>query len=104
MPASLLWKYVMRRFAILLSLSLCSLSVVAQDKPADEKGKPGASAPQAKGASKVPSKLVQDMKNAQGELTAQENLLAVKKKEVETINAKYDEDKRRYAELTKRSK
>jgi tetratricopeptide (TPR) repeat protein len=40
MPASLLWKYVMRRFVILLSLSLASLSAVAQDKPADDKGAP----------------------------------------------------------------
>jgi len=71
---------------------------------ADKKGKPGASAPPAKGESKVPPKLVQDMKNAEGELTAQENLLALKKKDVEAINAKYDEDKKRFAALTTKRK
>jgi len=68
---------------------------------AENKGKPG---PQAKGDSKPPPKLMQDMKDAEGELAAQENLLVVKKKEIETINAKYDDEKRRYAGLTKRSK
>ena len=67
----------------------------------DKKGKAG---PQVTSESKPPPKLLQDITNAEVELTAQENLLAVKKKEVEAINAKYDEDKRRYAELTKRTK
>lgn len=66
---------------------------------ADKKGK----AP-AKAESKVPSKLLQDIASVEGELTAQENLLAAKRKEIETINAKYDEDKKRFAELTKRGK
>jgi hypothetical protein len=64
---------------------------------ADKKGKP---APQAKAEVKVPPKLLQDMKNIEVELSAQENLLAQKRKEVDSINAKYDEDKKRFAELT----
>jgi hypothetical protein len=73
-------------------------------KQGDKKDKPGAPAPQAK-APKTPPKLLQDMKGAESELTAQENLLAAKKKEIETIDAKYAEDKRRFLELTtKRSK
>jgi len=70
----------------------------------DKKGASGASAPQAKGEPKVPPKLLQDVKNTEVELTAQEHLRGLKKKEIETINAKYDEDKRRFGELTKRSK
>lgn len=38
------------------------------------------------------------------ELRTQETLLATKKKEVAAINAKYDEDKKRYLELTKGGK
>jgi len=53
------------------------------------------------GKNKPPAKLEQDIKNAQFDLTTQEGLLATKKKEVESINAKYDDDKRRYLELTK---
>jgi hypothetical protein len=63
---------------------------------ADKKAKPAAPVKEAK----VPPKLLQDVKNAEVELSAQENLHALKKKEVESINAKYDEDKRRFAELT----
>jgi hypothetical protein len=68
----------------------------------DKKGTPPA--PQAKGESRVPPKLVQDMVSTENELAAQENLLAQKKKEIDAINAKYDEDKKRYAELTTRVK
>jgi len=56
------------------------------------------------GKNKPPVKLDQDIKNAEIDLKAQEGLLASKKKEVDSINAKYDEDKKRYAELTKSSK
>jgi len=56
------------------------------------------------GKNKPPVKLEQDIKNAQFDLTTQEGLLATKQKEVESINAKYDEDKQRYVELTKGSK
>jgi hypothetical protein len=55
-----------------------------------------------KGKNQPPAKLADDMKNAEDELKAQEASLAAKKREVEGINAKYDEDKRRYTELTKK--
>ena len=70
--------------------------------PADKKGKP-APAASAKGGGKPPPKLMEEIKAAEVDLQAQENLLATKQKEVEAINAKYDEDKRRFAELTKRN-
>jgi len=50
--------------------------------------------------SKPPPKLLEDINTAEIDLKAQENLLSVKQKEVESINAKYDEDKQRYLELT----
>ena len=55
------------------------------------------------GKNKPPAKLNQDIKNAEIDLSAQESLLAAKKKEVDSINAKYDDDKKRYAELTRGS-
>lgn len=55
-----------------------------------------------KGKGQPPAKLAEDMRNAEVDLKYQEELLAVKRKEVEHINAKYDEDKKRYAELTGR--
>ena len=48
----------------------------------------------------APAKLQSDVKSAQVDLEAQQNLLEVKKKEVESINARYDEDKKRFAALT----
>lgn len=54
-----------------------------------------------KGASSAPPKLIEDINNAEIDLKAQEGLLAAKKKEVDEINAKYDEDKKRYVQLTK---
>jgi hypothetical protein len=56
------------------------------------------------GKNKPPAKLEQDIKNAEIDLKAQEGLLAAKKKEVDSINAKYDDDKKRYIELTKNAK
>ena len=56
------------------------------------------------GKNKPPVKLEQDIKNAQFDLTTQEGLLATKKKEVDLINARYNEDKKRYNELTKGTK
>ena len=53
------------------------------------------------GKNKPPAKLEQDMKNSEIDLKAQEGLLAAKKKEVDLINAKYDDDKKRYLALTK---
>ena len=52
----------------------------------------------------VPSRLTADITNADIDLKAQEDLMAAKKKEVTAINTRYDEDKRRYAELTKGTK
>jgi hypothetical protein len=68
----------------------------ASKQAADKKGKPGVPPPSAK----PPPKLLDDIKTAEVDLQAQENLLGTKLKEVEGINAKYDEDKRRYLELT----
>jgi hypothetical protein len=56
----------------------------------------------AKAAPKPPAKLMEDIQNTEVDLRSQENLIDIKKKEVEAINAKYDEDKRRYSELTVR--
>lgn len=53
-----------------------------------------------KGGAKPPAKLAEDMQNAEIEIKGNEDLLAVKKKEVAQINARYDEDKKRYRELT----
>lgn len=46
-------------------------------------------------------KLNEDLKNAEIDLKAQEGLLAAKKQDVDAINARYDEHKKRYVELTK---
>jgi len=53
------------------------------------------------GKNKPPAKVMQDIQNNEIDLKAQQELLAAKKKEVGAINVKYDEDKRRYIELTK---
>ena len=63
-----------------------------QGAPAKAKG--------AAAAPKPPQKLADDVRAAEIDLDAQEQLLASKHKEVEGINAKYDEDKKRYLELT----
>jgi hypothetical protein len=56
------------------------------------------------GKNKPPAKLLEEIQNTEIDVKAQEDLLAAKKREVATINAKYDDDKRRYLELTKPSK
>jgi hypothetical protein len=53
------------------------------------------------GKNKPPAKVTQDIQNNEIDLKSQQALLAAKKKEVDAINARYDEDKRRYLELTK---
>jgi hypothetical protein len=53
------------------------------------------------GKTKPPAELAQKMQNNDIDLKAQQDLLAAKRKEVDGINARYDEDKRRYLELTK---
>jgi hypothetical protein len=67
-------------------------------KPGDKSAK---KAEPKKPAPKAPPKLLEDMHQAEVDLAAQQNLLETKKKEVEAINAKYDEDKKRYLDLTK---
>jgi hypothetical protein len=57
-----------------------------------------------KGGAQPPAKLAGDVKNTEIDLRAQEELLAVKRKEVDFINARYDEDKKRYGELTGRAR
>ena len=57
-----------------------------------------------KGGAQPPAKLAEDVKNTEIDLRAQEELLAVKRKEVDFINARYDEDKKRYGELTGRAR
>ena len=68
----------------------------AADKAA--KGKPADTKPHT--APKPPPKLLEDIKAAQTELATQQNALETRKKEANQINAKYDEDKRRFLELT----
>ena len=48
----------------------------------------------------MPKKLQDDINNNELDLKGQNDTLAAKKKELGEINAKYDEDKRRYLELT----
>lgn len=55
------------------------------------------------GKNKPPAKMGQEIKDNEFSIDTQENLLAQKKKEVDSINAKYDEDKKRYIELTRGS-
>jgi hypothetical protein len=48
----------------------------------------------------MPAKLKQEISNVDIEIKNSTSLLEAKRKEIVVINAKYDEDKRRYAELT----
>jgi hypothetical protein len=48
----------------------------------------------------MPKKLQDDIKNNEIDMKGQQEMLAAKKKELGEINAKYDEYKRRYLELT----
>ena len=52
------------------------------------------------GKNKPPAKLTEDIKETQASIKEQEGLLA-KKRDVSAINAKYDDDKRRFQELQK---
>jgi hypothetical protein len=51
----------------------------------------------------MPFKLKQDIANIEVEIKNQTELLDAKKKEIGSINAKYDEDKRRYVQLTQKA-
>ena len=53
------------------------------------------------GKNKPPVKLEQDIKNNEFDVKTQQDLLVGKKKDVDSINARYNDDKRRYNELTK---
>ena len=55
------------------------------------------------GKNKPPAKLLEELKNLEIDVKAQEDLLAAKKREISTINAKYDDDRKRYTELTRAS-
>jgi hypothetical protein len=52
---------------------------------------------------KLPEKLLQDIQNADLEIKNQQELMGLKKKEIGSINARYDDDRRRYVELTRAS-
>ena len=54
------------------------------------------------GKNKPPPKLNDDIRNTDFDIKTQEELMATKKKEVALINARYDEDKKRFAALTKK--
>ena len=56
------------------------------------------------GKVKPPAKLEQDVKNNEFDIKTQQELMATKKKEVAQINSRYDDDKKRYGELTKGTK
>jgi hypothetical protein len=49
----------------------------------------------------APAKLRDDVTSAENDLKAQENLLETKKREASAINARYDDDKKRYAAISK---
>ena len=53
-------------------------------------------------AAAPPAKLIEDMRAAEVDLELQEQALASRQKEAEAINARYDEDKRRFKELVRR--
>ena len=53
------------------------------------------------GKNKPPAKLSDDIRNIDFDVKTQEELMAAKKKEVALINSRYDDDKKRYTELTK---
>ena len=56
------------------------------------------------GKNKPPAKLNDDIRNADFDIKTQEDLMATKKKEVALINSRYDDDKKRYGELTRGAK
>ena len=53
------------------------------------------------GKNQPSSKLADDIRNTEFDITTQEELMATKKREVDQINARYNDDKKRYNELTK---
>ncbi|MBI4123808.1 MAG: hypothetical protein HY467_02800 [Betaproteobacteria bacterium] len=57
-----------------------------------------------KDGNKPPAKLQEDIRATEVDIEATQGLLASKRKQTEAINAKYNEDKRRYVELTRGGK
>jgi hypothetical protein len=55
-----------------------------------------------KGQAKLPPKLAEEIRQTEFDLKVQEEALETKKKEVSNINAKYDDDKKRYQSLVRR--
>lgn len=55
------------------------------------------------GKNKPPAKLAQDIQSAEFDIKTQQGLMATKQREVATINQRYDDDKKRYGDLTKNS-
>jgi hypothetical protein len=55
---------------------------------------------QESGKGTAPARLQEELTNAEIDLKAQQSLLDAKKKETVSINARYDEDRRRYREAT----
>jgi hypothetical protein len=53
-----------------------------------------------KGKGSPPSRLTDEARNAEMDLKYNEELLAAKQKEIEHINARYDDEKKRYTQLT----
>ena len=53
------------------------------------------------GKNQPPAKLADDIRNTEFDIKTQEELMATKKRDVERINARYDDDKKRYDQLTK---
>jgi len=49
----------------------------------------------------LPEGLQHDLKTVEADLQAQQQLLEVKKREADTINARYDDDKKRYSALSR---
>ena len=68
---------------------------------AGDKGKAKPGAP-ARNIAKPPPKLVEDMRTAEVDMKLQEQALEQRRKNVAVINAKYDDDRRRFLALTKR--
>jgi hypothetical protein len=58
-------------------------------------------ADQHKGKGELPEGLQHDLKTVEADLQAQQQLLEVKQREAEAINARYDDDKKRYSALSR---
>jgi hypothetical protein len=54
------------------------------------------------GKGELPAKLRDDIRSAEDELKAQQQLLEAKQREASSINARYDDDKKRYSQITGR--